>query len=69
MGGKIVVVLGPKWRIHYYTHLHEISTSSLSFVSSATKIGTVGSSGNASGKAPHLHYSIMTSFPYPWKID
>ena len=69
LGGNFVIVLGPKWRLHYYAHLHEISTSSLSFVSQSTKIGTVGTSGNAAGKSPHLHYSILTLVPYPWRID
>ena len=25
-GGKTVMVLGPKWRFHYYAHLNEIKT-------------------------------------------
>jgi murein DD-endopeptidase MepM/ murein hydrolase activator NlpD len=69
LGGKVVVVLGPKWRLHYYAHLQEITTGTLSAVSQNTQIGTVGSSGNAAGKAPHLHYSIATIIPYPWRID
>jgi len=69
LGGNFVVVLGPKWRLHYYAHLEEISTSTLSFVSQSTKIGTVGTSGNATGKSPHLHYSIVSLIPYPWRID
>ena len=32
-------------------------------------IGKVGSSGNAAGKSPHLHYSIITPIPYFWRID
>ncbi len=68
-GGKVVVVLGPKWRIHYYAHLDEIATSSFSFVNQKTKIGTVGNTGNAQGKPAHLHYSIITPIPYPWRID
>ncbi len=68
-GGKCVLVLGPKWRLHYYAHLNEIKTSSFSLVSKKTIIGTVGTSGNAIGKFPHLHYSILTIFPYIWKID
>lgn len=63
-GGNIVIVLGPKWRLHYYAHLREINTSNFSKVDSSKMIGTVGSSGNAAGKAPHLHYSIVTLIPY-----
>ena len=69
MGGKVLVVLGPKWRLHYYAHLDEIRTTPLSFVGKKTCIGTVGATGNAAGKAPHLHYSILTIVPYPWRID
>jgi len=32
-------------------------------------IGTVGATGNAKGKSPHLHYSMTTIVPYPWRID
>ncbi|MGG6230435.1 M23 family metallopeptidase [Tenacibaculum sp. SDUM215027] len=69
MGGNIVLVLGPKWRLHYYAHLENVKTSSLTFVNKSSLIGTVGTSGNAAGKAPHLHYSIFTLIPYIWRID
>lgn len=69
MGGNIVVILGPKWRLHYYAHLEEVKTSILTFVNNSSEIGTVGTSGNAVGKSPHLHYSIITLIPYVWKID
>jgi len=69
IGGKSILVLGPKWRIHYYAHLNELNTSSLSFVTKNSMIGTVGTSGNAAGKSPHLHYSIATIIPYVWRID
>jgi len=26
MGGNVVLVLGPKWRLHYYAHLDRITT-------------------------------------------
>ena len=68
-GGNVVLILGPKWRFHYYAHLKEIKTKSFRFVSSKKVICTVGSSGNAKGKEPHLHYSIITLFPYIWRID
>ncbi len=69
LGGKFALILGPKWRLHYYAHLNELETSSLNFVNKKTVIGTVGTSGNALGKAPHLHYSILTMIPYVWKVD
>lgn len=69
IGGKYVLVLGPKWRLHYYAHLHTVETGWFSLVGSGSRIGTVGATGNAAGKPPHLHYSIMTLVPYPWRID
>jgi peptidoglycan LD-endopeptidase LytH len=68
-GGNVTLVLGPKWRLHYYAHLDEITAGSFDFVSRGEQLGTVGTTGNAKGKAPHLHYSIMTLIPYPWKAD
>jgi murein DD-endopeptidase MepM/ murein hydrolase activator NlpD len=69
MGGNIVLVLGPKWRFHYYTHLQDITTSSFSWLRRGEVIGTVGDTGNAAGKPPHLHYAIVTALPYPWRWD
>lgn len=69
MGGNYVLVLGPKWRMHYYAHLKSIHTKPFSFVGKNSKIGEVGTSGNAKGKAPHLHYTIATLIPYLWRMD
>jgi murein DD-endopeptidase MepM/ murein hydrolase activator NlpD len=69
LGGNVVVVLGPKWRLHYYAHLHEIKTSNLSLIGNGEEVGSVGTSGNAAGKPAHLHYSIATLIPYVWRID
>lgn len=69
MGGNVVLVLGPKWRIHYYAHLKEINTRVFSWTSPGELIGSVGTTGNAKGKAPHLHYSIATLIPYFWQVD
>jgi murein DD-endopeptidase MepM/ murein hydrolase activator NlpD len=69
MGGNVVFVLGPKWRLHYYAHLDEVKTNAWSIVKNSTPIGTVGDSGNARGKSPHLHYAIITPIPYPLRID
>lgn len=69
LGGNTVLILGPKWRLHYYAHLNEINCSAFQTKGSGSKIGTVGTTGNAKGKPPHLHYSIVTLVPYPWRID
>ncbi len=68
-GGNVAIVLGPKWRFHYYAHLKDINTSSFHFVKAGSEIGTVGTTGNAAGKPPHLHYSISSLLPLPWRID
>ncbi|WP_185781233.1 M23 family metallopeptidase [Croceivirga lutea] len=63
-GGKSVMILGPKWRFHYYAHLNAIQTFPLKPIQQGEIIGTVGDTGNAKGKPPHLHYAITTPFPY-----
>ena len=68
-GGNVVLILGPKWRLHYYAHLKKIKTQSFRYVNSSDIIGTVGTTGNAQGKPPHLHYTIRTIIPYIWRID
>lgn len=68
-GGKVVLVLGPRWRLHYFAHLDSIQTGMLSPVASGETIGTLGATGNAQGKPPHLHYSIVRLLPAPWKAD
>ncbi len=69
IGGNVVCILSPKWKIHYYAHMQETKTSILSFVNQSTVIGTVGDSGNAKGKPLHLHYGVWTAIPYPWLYD
>lgn len=65
-GGKVVIMLGPTWRLHYYAHLDSVEVSSGQWVSIGTKIGHVGNTGNAFGKQPHLHYSIFSLIPHPF---
>ena len=69
LGGNVVIVLGPKWRFHYYAHLKDFNVKPGSVVTSSEMIGLVGNSGNAKGKPPHLHYSIITLIPYLWRGD
>ena len=59
LGGNVVAVLGPKWRVHYYAHLKEIDASPGNLVSASDILGSVGVSGNARGKPPHLHYYLI----------
>jgi peptidoglycan LD-endopeptidase LytH len=68
-GGNIILILGPKWRLHYYAHLKEVKTSRFSWVNRGDIVGLVGTTGNAIGKAPHLHYSIYSVLPYFWRIN
>lgn len=67
-GGNVVAVLGAKWRIHYYAHLKQHDVHAFEWVSSGDKIGEVGDTGNAKGKPPHLHYSILTLIPNPVEV-
>ena len=68
-GGKVVVALGPKWRIHYFAHLSDIDSNSGFYLEKGEQLGKVGDTGNAKGKQPHLHYSIVSLLPLPWLID
>lgn len=67
--GIYVVVISAKWRVHYYAHLASSMAKIGQWVSSGDQIGTVGATGNAAGKTPHLHYSIYSPIPLPWKGD
>lgn len=62
-GGKVVLVLSPRGWLHYYAHLDGITARPAAWVSAGETIGSVGSTGNALGKPPHLHYSILSPIP------
>ncbi|MBF7074087.1 M23 family metallopeptidase [Glaciecola sp. MH2013] len=65
-GGNVVVILGPKWRVHYYAHMDSYTVASGNFVTAGAVIGSLGDSGNAQGKQPHIHYSVVSLIPIPW---
>ncbi|HIP94554.1 MAG TPA: M23 family metallopeptidase [Leucothrix sp.] len=69
LGGNVILMLGAKWRLHYFAHLKEIKTKRFKLVTAGQTIGIVGSTGNAKGKQPHLHYSIKSLFPRFWQYD
>ncbi|NTX26657.1 M23 family metallopeptidase [Burkholderia pyrrocinia] len=66
IGGNVIAILGPKWRIHYYAHLEESHAGML--VAKGQAIGAVGTTGDALGKPPHLHYSVISLIPLPWRM-
>lgn len=69
IGGNYVLILGAKWRFHYYAHLQQIGIQPGRWAAVGQTIGTVGTTGNAKGKPPHLHYAILTPYPQPWRYD
>ncbi len=47
-----------------FAHLDAYDAFAFQPVKSGTVLGTVGDTGNAKGKLPHLHYAITSPFPY-----
>lgn len=65
-GGNTVYLRSPDGRtVHYYAHLDAYAPGVRegASVEQGTKLGTVGSTGNASLEAPHLHFEIIVTQP------
>ena len=62
LGGQTVSVIGAGGRVYYYAHLDsyapEIAEGER--VTTATVLGYVGTTGNAQGTPPHLHFGVYT---------
>ncbi|GAB2515448.1 M23 family metallopeptidase [Lysobacter humi (ex Lee et al. 2017)] len=60
LGGRQVWVLGPGRERHYYAHLDAWAPGLArgDLVRAGTRLGSVGTTGNARGTPPHLHYGI-----------
>ena len=60
LGGRQVWVLGPARERHYYAHLDDWQPGLAAgdVVEPGTPLGTVGTTGNARGTPPHLHYGV-----------
>jgi murein DD-endopeptidase MepM/ murein hydrolase activator NlpD len=58
LGGMSWYVYGDNGNMYYGTHLSSYANQGVGWVEAGTVIGYVGSSGNASASAPHLHFEI-----------
>lgn len=63
LGGTVVWIYGAGHRMYYYAHLEEIAPGIRAgrFVAAGETIGSVGTSGNAAGGPPHLHFGIYAA--------
>lgn len=71
LGGRVVSIVGPGGYRHYYAHLDDWGPQAEGdWVLPGDVVGYVGSTGNAAGGPPHLHYGIYEPWggainPYP----
>ena len=69
IAGNYIYMIGPKWRTYYFAHMDTVFIKAYKFISRGDIIGSVGNTGNAADKPPHMHYSIETLFPYIWLYE
>ena len=62
LGGQTVSVIGAGGRFYYYAHLDSYAPEIAEgdHVTTGTVIGHVGTTGNAQGTPPHLHFGVYT---------
>jgi len=63
LGGQTVSVIGAGGRVYYYAHLDSYAPGLAvgDYVTPQRVLGYVGTTGNAQGTPPHLHFGIYTS--------
>ena len=63
LGGQTVSVMGAGGRVYYYAHLDSYAPQLAEgdLVTTKTVLGYVGTTGNAQGTPPHLHFGIYTT--------
>ena len=62
LGGQTVSVIGAGGRVYYYAHLDSYARGIAvgDRVTTRTVLGYVGTTGNAQGTPPHLHFGVYT---------
>lgn len=60
LGGQTVSVVGAGGRVYYYAHLEAYAPNLAEgdYVTTQTLLGYVGTTGNAVGTQPHLHFGV-----------
>lgn len=60
LGGQTVSIVGAGGRVYYYAHLDAYAPNlhEGDFVTKQTILGYVGTTGNAAGTPPHLHFGV-----------
>ena len=63
LGGQTVSVMGAGGRVYYYAHLDSYAPriEEGDYVTTKTVLGYVGTTGNAEGTPPHLHFGVYSS--------
>jgi murein DD-endopeptidase MepM/ murein hydrolase activator NlpD len=63
LGGQTVSVIGAGGRVYYYAHLEAYAPhlAEGDYVTPQTILGYVGTTGNAAGTPPHLHFGVYES--------
>ena len=63
LGGQTVSVMGAGGRVYYYAHLDSYAPriEEGDYVTTKTVLGYVGTTGNAAGTLPHLHFGVYSS--------
>jgi murein DD-endopeptidase MepM/ murein hydrolase activator NlpD len=63
LGGQTVSVIGAGGRVYYYAHLEAYAPhlAEGNYVTTQTLLGYVGTTGNAAGTPPHLHFGVYES--------
>ncbi|MCM3904361.1 MAG: M23 family metallopeptidase [Pyrinomonadaceae bacterium] len=63
LGGQTVSVIGAGGRVYYYAHFDSYAPGIAEgdYVTPKTVLGYVGTTGNAQGTPPHLHFGVYTT--------